>query len=198
MPPTPQPATPPLNHPSTPAPHPPQGKLSAIPMPEAIDTLAHAWSVAYKALGGGGAAGISTADLLTGRGSTFGAGIDNYRQSRAAASAAASAAAAADARARTFGGVMNKAANRLQFGGKGSSGKAVGDNGAAVAAGAAPVPMQRAPSDRSGGSGRGEGGDTGTGTEGSTVSGSGEGESGEVHTKKPSLFKRLSKGGLKA
>jgi hypothetical protein len=49
-------------------------------MVDAIEVLAASWSVAYKAIGSSSddAAGIPTADLLSGRASRFGAGTDTY------------------------------------------------------------------------------------------------------------------------
>ncbi len=57
-----------------------QGKLEAMPMSEAIPTLQAAWATAYNAIGT--ATNVPTHELITGKASVFGAGLDAYRKSR--------------------------------------------------------------------------------------------------------------------
>ncbi|KIY94010.1 hypothetical protein MNEG_13953 [Monoraphidium neglectum] len=98
-------------------------ELSACPLTDAIDTLTAAWTIAYKALGGGHASSISTYDLLTGKASTFGAGLDQWRKDKAHLQALTSA-SEADAKRGVFG----KAKNVLGFG-KGRGGNLDADGG---------------------------------------------------------------------
>ncbi|KAI8462870.1 MAG: hypothetical protein J3K34DRAFT_527436 [Monoraphidium minutum] len=84
-----------------------QGKLVALPLDEAIQALAFAWAIAYRALGSGAAASVPTADLLTGRGSSFGPELDAYRAGRAAELAAAATAGKK--------GMFSKAKDKLSF-----------------------------------------------------------------------------------
>ncbi|GBF88981.1 aminopeptidase [Raphidocelis subcapitata] len=110
-----------------------QGKIAALSMPQAIDVLAASWSVAYKALGSGNdAAGIPTADLLSGRASRFGSGTDAFSRSLLDPDAAA--------RRGVFAKAKGKLANTFKsgFGGRGSfTGRGSGGGGADVAAAAA-------------------------------------------------------------
>ena len=108
--------------------------MRAIPMADAVGTLQHAWTAAYRALGAVRASRVSTADLLTGRGSTFGAGIDAYR----AAKAEADAAAEADAR-RGFMSRAKAALSPPRKGAADASPAAAGAGAAAVGAGAPAV-----------------------------------------------------------
>lgn len=96
-----------------PPPPPPQDILTAVPLPEAIETLGAAWSIAYKALGRGRGNAIPAADLLSGRASTFGAGLEAYRQSKA--KAAAAEAVAAEGKGGMFGRTKTRLA--ASFGG---------------------------------------------------------------------------------
>lgn len=57
-----------------------QGKLEALPMPEAIELLQGAWSTAYKEVGKQGEEKVPTIDMVTGTWSVFGEGIKNNRQ----------------------------------------------------------------------------------------------------------------------
>ncbi|GBG00002.1 hypothetical protein Rsub_12729 [Raphidocelis subcapitata] len=102
--------------------------LTAAPLSEAIETLAAAWALAYKALGRSRSDAIPTVDLLSGRASTFTAGLEAYRLAK---NKSAAAAAAAEERK---GGVFGRAKSRLaaSFGGSGRD-----DDGTGAAAAAA-------------------------------------------------------------
>ena len=104
--------------------------LTALPVPDAVSALTAAWASAYRALGGGRAAGVATADLLSGRASAFGEGMDAYRAAAAAEADAAAAAAAgsASARASSF---LSKAKGKLKGGGGGAAGEGGGADGEA-------------------------------------------------------------------
>ncbi len=62
----------------------PQGKLEAIPMEAAIATLQAAWATAYTTIGSNQS--TATCDLISGKGSAFGAGLDAYHQAVRASS----------------------------------------------------------------------------------------------------------------
>jgi hypothetical protein len=95
-------------------------------MADAIEALTAAWSLAYRAIGGGRTAAIPTADLLDGSASTFGAGLDEWRRWKAGVKAGA---AAGDADAKR--GVFGRAARALSGRGRG------GEEDAASSAGGA-------------------------------------------------------------
>jgi hypothetical protein len=112
--------------------------VTAVPMADAIETLTAAWSSAYRAIGGGRTGAIPTADLLSGRASTIGAGIDEWRKWKAGLSAppAAGPAAAAAERAK---GVFGKAARAfsMRSSSRGASDRGGGDEDTASSVGGA-------------------------------------------------------------
>jgi hypothetical protein len=81
---------------------PQQDVVRALPIPDAIETLSAAWSLAYRALGSTSSSAIPTADLLSGAASTFGASLDSWRAAKVAA-AAAELKKASSAGSRLFG-----------------------------------------------------------------------------------------------
>ncbi|KIY92400.1 hypothetical protein MNEG_15563 [Monoraphidium neglectum] len=83
-----------------------QDKVQAMPMDSAIEALSFAWAIAYRSLGEPAAAGVCTADLLTGRGSTFGAEFDTFRENQAAIIAAL---------AGSKKGMFSKAKDKMSF-----------------------------------------------------------------------------------
>jgi hypothetical protein len=89
-----------------------------VPIPDAVETLTAAWTIAYKSLGGTGR-GVATSDLLSGRASTFGAGLDEWRRDKARLEVMR--AQMADESKK---GVFGKAKGVLGFGKSGSRGGA--------------------------------------------------------------------------
>ena len=89
-----------------------QDEVNALPLADAIETLTTAWTIAYRALGTSTRA-MPAADLLSGAVSTFGAGLDQWRQEKLDAAAAKEAAAN---KKGVFGSSMSKAKGMLGFG----------------------------------------------------------------------------------